>query len=80
MSILCIRLGLLTVQKTWEFYEFRSLDHAKQNNSLFYNHHGNYENISCLSRVIESYMNYKNDQYMYFYYDVLSCGKYLILK
>ena len=45
LSILCIRHGLLTVQKTWQFYEFRSSDHAKQNNSLFYNHHGTYEDI-----------------------------------
>ena len=45
LSILRIRYSIPTVQKTWEFYEFRSLEHAKQNNSLFYNHHGSYEDI-----------------------------------
>ena len=45
LSILRVRHNLPTVQKIWEFYEFRSLDHVKQNNSLFYNHHGSYEDI-----------------------------------
>ena len=45
LSILRIRHNLPTVQKTWEFYEFRSLEHAEKNKSLFYNHHGSYENI-----------------------------------
>ena len=45
LSILRIRHNLPTVQKTWEFYEFRSLEHAQKNNSLFYNHHGSYEYI-----------------------------------
>ena len=45
LSILCIRHKLPTVLKTWDFYEFRSLEQAKQNNSLFFNHHGNYEFI-----------------------------------
>ena len=40
-----IRHKLPTVLKTWDFYEFRSLEHAQKNNSLFYNHHGGYENI-----------------------------------
>ena len=45
LSILRIRHKLPTVLKTWDFYEFRSLEHAQKNNSLFYNHHGGYENI-----------------------------------
>ena len=45
LSILRIRYKLPTVLKTWDFYEFRSLEHANQNNSIFYNHHGSYENI-----------------------------------
>ena len=43
LSILRIRHKLPTVLKTWEFYEFRSLEHAQKNNSLFFNHHGSYE-------------------------------------
>ena len=43
--MLRIRYDLPTLQKRWEFYEFRSLNNAKQNNSLFYNHHGSYEDI-----------------------------------
>ena len=45
LSILCIRYKLPTVQKTWDFYEFRSFNHAQKNKSLFYNHHGHYEFI-----------------------------------
>ena len=30
LSILCIRHKLPTVLKTWEFYEFRSLEHAQK--------------------------------------------------
>ena len=45
LSILCIRHKLPTVLKTWDFYEFRSLEHAEKNKSLFYNHHGSYEFI-----------------------------------
>ena len=43
--VLRIRHKLPTVLKTWDFYEFRSFEHAKQNNSLFYNHNGGYEFI-----------------------------------
>ena len=45
LSILRIRDSLSTVLKVWQFYEFRSLEHVNQNNSLFYNHHGGYEDI-----------------------------------
>ena len=45
LSILRIRHKLPTVLKTWDFYEFRSLEHAEKNKSLFYNHHGSYEFI-----------------------------------
>ena len=45
LSMLRIRHKLPTVQKTWGFYEFRSLEHAQKNKSLFYNHHGGYEFI-----------------------------------
>ena len=45
LSILRVRHNLLSVQKTWDFYEFRSLEHAQKNKSLFYNHHGSYEFI-----------------------------------
>ena len=45
LSILCIRHKLPTVLKTWDFYEFRSLEHAEKNKSLFYNHHNSYECI-----------------------------------
>ena len=45
LSILRIRYKLPTVLKTWDFYEFRSLDHAEKNKSLFYNHHCSYEFI-----------------------------------
>ena len=44
-SILRIRHKLPTVLKTWELYEFRSLEHAQKNKSHFYNHHGGYEFI-----------------------------------
>ena len=44
-SILRIRYKLPTVQKIWDFYEFRSFDHAEKNKSLFYNHRGSYEFI-----------------------------------
>ena len=45
LSILHIRHKLPTVLKIWELYEFRSLDHAQKNSSLFYNHHGSYEDM-----------------------------------
>ena len=47
LSILRIRIRhkIPTVLKTWDFYEFRSLEHAEKNKSIFYNHHGSYENI-----------------------------------
>ena len=45
LSILHIRYSLPTVVKTRDFYEFRSLEHVNKNNSLFYNHHGSYEDI-----------------------------------
>ena len=48
LSILRIRHKLPTVLKTWELYEFRNFDHAEKNNSLFYNHHGSYEDIQLL--------------------------------
>ena len=48
LSILRIRHKLPTVLKTWEFYEFRSLEHAQKSNSLFYNHHNSYEDIQLL--------------------------------
>ena len=42
LSILHIRHNLTKVQKSWEFYELRSLEHVQKNNSLFYNHHESY--------------------------------------
>ena len=45
LSTLKTRHNLPIVLKIWEFYEFRSLDHVKQNNSLFYKLHGSYEDI-----------------------------------
>ena len=54
LSILRIRHNLVTVQKIWNFDQFRSLDHANQNNSLIYNHHGSYEDIQ-IKKIIMCY-------------------------
>ena len=45
LSMLRMRHKLPTVLKTWDFYEFRSLEHAPKKKKLFYNHHGSYEDI-----------------------------------
>ena len=36
--------GLFIVHKCF-FYQFLSLEHAQKNTSLFYNHHGSYEDV-----------------------------------
>ena len=50
LSVLRVRYGLLTVQKSWEFYEFRSLEHAQKKQSRFYNNNGGYEDIHCRNK------------------------------